>query len=135
MKITHVDLTTAGVAQTILWSALKLTQRLAEVVPANAVIIDAELLLITEFSGGGAASVVLTMGDAAVPDELLTAVNVFTGAGTGLTKKNGAYTLGSFEAAYVPQVTITSDVDVDLLTAGSAEMRITYRASSLTSEI
>ena len=48
---------------------------------------------------------------------------------------NGAYTLGTFEAAYLPLVLITADVDVDQLDAGALELHIVWRSHEIGSRV
>lgn len=135
VKLTHVDLTTVGVAQTIAWATLAKAHPIgSNTVPAYALLGQAFIRRITDFSGGGAASVVITVGDAGDPDELLDDVDVFTGAKAtapvSFTTK-GVYTLGAaIEAAYSCTITTTADVNVSTLDAGECEICIPYTALS-----
>ena len=132
-RLAFDDLTATAANESIAWSALVTAHPTgASSVPANAYIVGAGVNIIEDFSGGSAATAVFDLGDAGNDDELLAAVDCFTGAKAAaqLTVKNGAYTLGTFEAtAYVPLIdtTITADT-VDNLTAGQAEFWIEYRA-------
>lgn len=100
--------------------------------PTNVFTLAAWVELDTEFSGGGSSSCTVQVGDAGDPDELMTATDVFTGAGAG--QKSAAGTLHgalTFEAAYAPEALVTSDVNVSLLTAGSMVIHVLYIALSL----
>jgi hypothetical protein len=133
VRLTHVDLTAAALAQTFTFAdLLKRAGDRGQPMPAWARVRDAVLVRAVDFAGGGAASATIDVGDAADPDELIAAASIFTGAkaGAAIAVANGAYVLGSFEAAYAPQLTITSDVNVDTLTEGALEVRIIYDAYS-----
>lgn len=124
-RITHADLTDEDTSQALDFNALALGTGESPV-PANSRIMYAWINIITPFSGGSASAVTATLGDAAAANELITAVSIFTGA-SGLKTKTGSYTLGTFEAAYTPLVTIAStDDDLDNLTAGVIEVCIQY---------
>lgn len=136
LRITHADLTDEDGSQSFTFNSLALGKG-ESTVPANARIMSCHLNLLEEFSGGDATAVTLSLGDAGAGTELMNAINVFTGAGTGIKVGNGAYTLGTFEAAYAPLVVIaSSDADVADLDAGIVEISIVYQAietASLTS--
>ncbi len=104
-------------------------------VPANARPMFAWVNIIEPFSGGDAASCTVELGDAGDDDELIEAVSVFTGA-SGMLPKTGSYTLGTFEAAYDPIITMTvtgSGATLDALEAGAIEVCIQYEAISTAS--
>ena len=136
LRLTHADLTDADGSQSFTFNSLALGKG-ESVVPANARIMSCHLNLLEEFAGGSASAVTLSLGDAGSGTELINALSVFTGAGTGIKAGNGSYTLGTFEAAYAPLVVIAStDDDLDNLTAGIVEISIVYQAietASLTS--
>jgi hypothetical protein len=101
--------------------------------PAEAFVLAAWVELDTEFSGGGASSVTVQVGDTAAPSELMTASNVFTGAGAGQKHASGVnHFAGTYESAYAPEALVTSDVNVDTLTAGSMVVNVLYIALRLT---
>lgn len=125
------DLIASATSQVILLRTLRAVHPKGSLVPANARIHDAVLVRGVDFSGGGATSATVDAGDSVDPNELLAAVDVFTGAKAtaDMTVANGVYTLGTFEATlYTGQLTFTSDVDVDTLTAGACEIRIVYES-------
>lgn len=125
-RITHADLTDEDTSQAITLSTLN-TGNGESAVPANSRIMYAWINVITAFSGGGNTAVVAKLGDAGSSNELITDVDIFTGA-TGLKPKTGSYTLGTFEAtAYAPIVTFTSTTGTLAgLTAGVLEVCIEY---------
>jgi hypothetical protein len=97
--------------------------------PANARLLSAHVELDTEFSGGGVASCTVAVGDAGDNAELMTATNVFTGAGAGLKVADGALLASNqYEAAYAPLATFVVDGahTTDDLTAGSCVVNIEY---------
>jgi len=76
--------------------------------PTNTLIFGGFIELDTDFSGGGVASATASIGDAANPDEVAAAINVFTAAGAG--NKAGVPTAFiGFEPAYAPGVEVTVD--------------------------
>lgn len=125
-RVTHEDLTDADTSQTLTLSTLAVG--LGEsAIPANARPMFAWLNIIVPFSGGGNTEVTVALGDAGDIDELISAVSVFTGA-SGIKPKTGAYTLGSFEAAYAPIATFTTTTGTCAgLTAGILEIVIVYQ--------
>lgn len=129
------NLTAEALTQTLVFNTLALANR-GTPIPANARIITAWVNVLVPFAGGGATAATVTLGDAGAPTELLTAANIFTG-GAGLKPKSGALASGAFEAAYAPQLVITTvDANVDALTAGVLEAFIQYEqlnTDSLTS--
>jgi hypothetical protein len=91
----------------------------------------AYLRVITAFSGGGAAAVAAELGGTFASglddDGLITTTSVFTGASTNLiaTPTAAEYALHP-ESGFVPELTLTADVNIDTLTAGSLEVVIMY---------
>jgi hypothetical protein len=127
-RLKHDDLTAAAVTETVTWAAL-VTANGGSNPPANARIMHCHFDLIEVFAGGSVATCVVDVGDAGTADELISAINIFTGATLGLTMMDGAYTLGTFEAAYTPTIKVTTTTDnVDALTTGELELRIMYQA-------
>ena len=127
--VTHADLTAAATSQVLDWDDLVAAAFREGSVPTNARVMYAWGNLLTEFSGGSVSACTLSLGDGGAATELLNAVNVFTGAGAGLKTKNGAYTLGTFEADYDAKITVTTtDDDVADLTAGAIELFIQWEA-------
>lgn len=121
------QLNSAGLTQTF---------SLALKVPAGALVIARYLNIGAEFSGGGAAACVADFGDAHAggAQGWYGLQNIFTGAGTGITvtpSTPGAY-LAAGQAADVSAlyrvitVTITCDVAVNTLTAGSLGVNVFY---------
>ena len=130
VKITHADLTAAAANETLDWDTLVASLPKGSSVPANARIMWAWGNLLEEFAGGSAGTAVVDLGDDGIADELMSAINVFTGAGTGLFAMDGAYSLGAaIEAtAYNAKIKITITGDtVDNLTAGELELFIYYQ--------
>lgn len=133
VRVTHADLTTAGASQVLDWDDLVNASGSHSrecSVPANARILRQWSDLLEEFSGGDVTAVVMDVGDDGVDDELTSAIDVFTGAGTGLKLADGAYTWGgAIEADYNGKITFTaSDGDVADLDAGEVEIFIQYEA-------
>ena len=116
VTLTTADLTTVGVNQEVAIPGF----------PANSMPVAAWIELDTDFSGGGASAVTASIGDTGDTVELTGALNVFTGAGAGLKAGGGTYAPYTFEAAYVPVCSVTSDVNVSALTAGSMVVNIMY---------
>lgn len=116
-RIQHSDLTAAALSEAIAITGF----------PANSIPIGAVAEVDTAFSGGGAASVTVEVGDAGGTSELFSAVSVFTGV-SGLVQGNVGPLSGSWklEAAYAPIATFTSNVNVDTLTAGDLYIHIYY---------
>jgi hypothetical protein len=130
VRVTHADLTAAALTQTLDWDDLvnASTSGRESSVPANARIMRQWSNLIEEFSGGTVATCVYDVGDDGTADELSSAINVFTGAGTGLKDADGSYTWGgSIEADYNGKIKFTTTVgDVADLDAGEIEFFIQY---------
>ena len=128
-RITHADLTDADTSQTITLSDLAL--RGGSRVPAKARVESAWYNVITAFAGGGNTAVVAKLGDAADDDELITDVSIMA---TGIKPFSGAYTRGTYEAAYAPKVVVTTTDGTCLgLTAGVLEIFIEYSEITSTS--
>lgn len=124
-RITHADLTTAGTSQVLTFNTLA-DGRGDEPMPPKSRVMYAWFNVLEAFSGGSVSACVAKLGDAGSDNELITNVSVFTG-GTGLKVKSGAYTLGTYEAAYAPIITFTSTSDnVVNLSAGVMEVVIQY---------
>lgn len=83
---------------------------------------------ITDFSGGAVSAATIEFGDTNDPNGLLTATNIFTGAGAGIVITSGAAEYAArFESAFVPVVIIrTTSANVSALTAGACEIVIPY---------
>lgn len=101
--------------------------------PANAIPLEVIWYLDEEFAGGSIDGASITMGDTGNPDQISgeSAINVFTGAGTGIkfaTGENDA-TDGArvFEAAYTPVARLTTTTEPNAsLTAGKIRYLIRY---------
>ena len=125
------DLSDADTSEDITWAALVTAHPDgASNPPANSRIVYAHANLIAEFNDGVAATisaVTLSLGDAGAATEQINAIDIFTGAGTGLKAKNGSYAGTAIEAAYTPIVRIaTTDANIDTLTAGAVELALHY---------
>ncbi len=129
LRVTTADLTAAAVAQVIAFAAP---------IPAKAVILARGFDLVTVFAGGGSASAVVDFGDDANDDGWFDGEDVFTGAGLGPKVVPG--TAGAFivaeaadmgVAARTPQIEITADIDVNLLTTGDLTAWVMYVATPL----
>ena len=138
VQLTHVDLDEVATSQVFTWAELVAAHPTgASSVPANSHIIGAGVRRLTDVAGGSITTAVVNIGDAGNDDELLAAADVFTGAKATapVTSKNGAYTLGTFEAAYSPIVTVTCSHNVSTATSGAMELYIEYRSISPDSQI
>lgn len=101
--------------------------------PADARPMAGRLNLGEFFDDGGSASCTAELGDAGDPNALLLALNVFdttaigdwTVASAGVQSEDGA-TGPVEEAAYLPQLLVTADVNVVLLTVGKIAGTIWY---------
>jgi hypothetical protein len=119
--VTHADLTDADTSQAI---DITVGDDGTEI-PANAWIISASCLTQVAFTGGGNTAVVVEIGDAADPNELLTSSSVFT---VGFDYAPGVYApFTAPEADYTPLATFTSTTGtVAGLTAGVLECYVHY---------
>jgi hypothetical protein len=134
-KVTHAELTDADTSQAITWAAAVASHPTGSFSPpANARIMGAWVTRITDGSGGTVDALTVNLGDAGNDDELLAAVDLFTGskATATISIENGAYTLGTFEAtAYSPILTFTSGTgNLVALTAGEWEFCVAYQEIS-----
>jgi hypothetical protein len=135
IRVDAADLTDSDTSQALTLNAMAIG-RGESPVPANARIMYAWVNVITGFEGGTLSALTVTLGDAGAATELLTATDVFTGA-EGVAPMDGAYAVGTFEAAYAPVATFaaTGD-DMDNIDTGALEICIAYEAintDSLTS--
>ena len=130
--ITTEDLNAAAVSQVI---------TLSEAIPAGAVVIGCYLNLIQVFAGGGAGSCTADFGDLADADGWYDGEPVFTGTALGfktIPDTTGVYLDGGLSPVQRPpaidcqaivrpiKVTITSNVNVKLLTAGALGVNVFY---------
>ena len=130
--ITTADLTAAAVTQAI---------TLSEQIPAGAIVIGCYLNLTEVFAGGGAGSCTADFGDQADADGWYDGEDVFTGAALGfktIPGTTGVYLDGGASPVARPPaidcqalkrpivVTITSNVNVKLLTTGSLGVNVFY---------
>lgn len=138
-KVTHAELTDADTSQVITWAdAVTSHPTGAFSPPANARIVDAWIVRITDGAGGSVSALTVSLGDAGNDDELLATADIFTGAKAtaAISVANGAYTLGTFETAYTPILTFTSTTDnLVNLTAGEWEFCIAYEEISTESRV
>lgn len=87
--------------------------------PTNIRIRDTYAELVQEFAGGTVSAATVEVGDTGDPNERFTALNVFTGAGTGLKTVTEGALPRSFEAAYAPVLKLdTTGGNINTLTAG-----------------
>ena len=116
--IGHADLSAAATEEVITLTSP----------PTNCIILGGCVELDEVFAGGTASAVTAEIGDAADPNELAAAVDVFTGADLGL--KPGvptAFTGLGVQTAYAPVVRFVSTGDnVDSLTSGSLTAHLYY---------
>jgi hypothetical protein len=129
-RVDFDDLTAAATSEVITFAEAIVNHPTgAEAVPTNARVMFAWINLLEEFAGGSVSAITMDLGDAGNDDELVAAEDVFTGASTGVKTGAGAYTLGTFEAAYTPILTFeATDDNVVNLTAGAVEVCIAYQA-------
>jgi hypothetical protein len=121
--ITTANLTTAALSQTI---------NFANAIEAGSRILGHSIALATPFTGGGASACTLDLGDAGDTDALIDGADIFAAAVDG---EASAITLGispnkSFAAATTLSVTITSDVNVSTLAAGSLTVSVLYAVTA-----
>lgn len=116
--IGHADLTAAATEEAITLSSP----------PTNCIILGGCIELDTDFSGGSVSALTAEIGDAADPNELAAAVDVFTGAGAGLKDGEPTAVTGlGFKTAYAPQVRFAATGDnVINLSAGSLNAHLYY---------
>jgi hypothetical protein len=100
VKLTHADLTTAGLSQAITFADLAVAHPVgASQVPANAIITRFWLRRITDFAGGTVATLVLDVGDTADADEIASGLDIFTGAKATAAVSQGDESYAAFAAA------------------------------------
>ena len=127
-QVAFADLTAAATTESIAFSSK---------IPAKAVVLGSWFDVGDLFSGGGASSAVIDVGDGVDPDGYVDGENIFTGAATGQRSKLAAPaallsgTVDVADAERTPTVAITSDVNVDTLTAGDVTAYILYSAVPL----
>jgi hypothetical protein len=97
---------------------------LGDVLPAGARPFVRELTLITAFSGGGATAVTMDLGGT-VPNDIVADQSLFTGAPAAMAGANGVNPTGDHGSEQL-HVTITADVDLNKLTAGSVAVAFCY---------
>ena len=126
-QIDFDDLTDADLSQTFTFNDLAKRDG-GRQMPANARVMYAWINVLSGFSGGSVSAITAQVGDAGDPDELIAAVSVLAAA-EGLKPASGVYTLGTFESAYAPLVTIDSVGDnLDQVDAGRIEVFLVYQA-------
>lgn len=129
LLVTHEHLTEEDGSQTLDWETLVAEAFLASSVPANARVMWCHANLLEVFAGGAVSAATLSLGITGALTGLLNAINVFTGQDLGIKVKNGAYTLGTFEADYTAKITVaTTDGNVADLTTGKIELFIEWIA-------
>lgn len=115
LQITPTELTDAALTQALAFTG----------VPANALIIGGEIEVKAVGAGGGVASLTAQIGDTADPDEYNTAQDLLS-LGHKFTAGAKLASGPALEAAYAPEVLITSDVNVDTLTGLDIYARLFY---------
>jgi len=100
----------------------------AAALPANARILASDVELGTPFTGGGAATCTVDLGDAGDPDALLDGTDVLSAAVDGQAADHvlGIAPNKSYVGAATLTVTVTSDVNVSTLTAGALTVAVLY---------
>lgn len=116
LELTHADLTLEAKTQVLAIGAA---------LPAGARVIGRELRLTTPFSGPGASSVTADVGSSADADAIVVAANIFTGAPGAQAGTAGINPTGSYGAVAL-QATITSNVNLDLLSAGALVIDVLF---------
>lgn len=114
--VTTADLTASATAQNVALTGF----------PADSVPVMAVVELNTVFAGGAASNAVVSVGDAADPDEYCTDQAMLSGLGMKSAPgvSSGEYV---FETAYVPVARVTTTgADVDTLTSGSMVVHLYY---------
>lgn len=96
--------------------------------PNNVWVHGAYMRKITDFSGGAIATCTAEGGDAGDTDGLMTATNIFTGAGAGIVQTPAAAEYARrFEAAFVPVIRIVTTVgNVNALVAGELDYFVRF---------
>jgi hypothetical protein len=128
----YTDLTglSSGTSKTVTWETLAAAHPLnASSVPAGAQVLESGLNRIRDFTGPSHTAIALSLGGDD-PDELLAALDIFTGAKATAVQStmNGDYEPGTTEDEYTPSITIdTTDDDVKNVTAGCCEVFIHWR--------
>lgn len=119
----------ASLSKVLTFAELRSARGYSEI-PANALIIDAQVIRHGDFEGPSITAVVVDVGDAGAPTELISGADVWTGAKATADIEMSVPSPTPFEpAAYVAQVTITATgANLDQLTAGVCELAISYRS-------
>lgn len=119
LRIQHTDLDAAATSQVL---------NLGGILPANARLIGRDITIATPFSGGGAGAVTLDVGGTD-PDSIIDGADLFTGATTPTAGTAGVLGGAGHAASLGGQqltATIAADVNVALLTAGDAVIRLFF---------
>lgn len=122
VTITHTTLDAAALSQAI---------NIGAVLPANAMILGANVAITTPTTGGGAASCTVDIGSSGDTDAIVDGADVFAAAVNGMasTRPLGIAPNKLFVAAGAQLIaTVTSDVNVSLLTAGSFTITVAFVA-------
>lgn len=114
-QVTVAALTAAATTQAINFDAA---------LPAGAVIVGHEITIDTAFSGGGSSSATFDVGGTDA-DAIVDGADVFTGAATPKAGTAGINPTG-FLGGQTLKITVESDVNVNLLTAGDATVKVAY---------
>ena len=125
VTITHTTLNAAALSQAI---------NIGAVLPANSMILGANVAITTPTTGGGAASCTVDIGTAGDVDAIVDGANVFAAAVDGMASDRplGIAPNKLFVAAGAQLIaTVASDVNVSLLTAGSFTITVTFVALSV----
>lgn len=115
-NIKEADLNAAALTQTIDIVGAALT---------NIIPIGVAIQLVTPFTGGGAGSCAVEVGDAGSVNRFATSLSVFATAGWKNSTPNS--NIAGFWASLIPQIKFTANVNVVLLTAGELNVTFFYR--------
>lgn len=122
VTITHVTLNAAALSQAI---------NIGAVLPANAMILGANVAIATPTTGGSATSCTVDIGTSGDVDALIDGADVFAAAVDGMASTHplGIAPNKLFVTAGAQLIaTVTSDVNVSLLTAGSFTVTVAFAA-------
>ena len=115
LRVTTADLTAAATSQEVPFAAA---------LPTGAMIVGQEITVDTAFSGGVSSSCTVDVGGTDA-DAIVDGADVFTGATTPKAGTAGINPNG-FLGGQTLKATITSDVNVDTLTAGDITIKVAY---------
>jgi hypothetical protein len=123
VTITHADLTEAT-------NNTAETENIGIALPAGASVISAEVYLTTQFTGGSASAVTLSVGIAGATTSLINVLDVlgstaaayYIVGGSAATRARGTYSSAQLIATFAPD----ASHNLNALTAGSATINVIY---------